>query len=451
MIIILYVMDSLRPDFLSCYGYQKETSPNIDALAREGVLFTNAFAQSTWTRTSGASILSSSYPSVHGLFTAQDFFPLNLPTLPEQLKGAGFKTVALSAIAGISPYFGFGKGFDHFVEIYKEKVVIQKNRVLKRNNAPIPTSEDINDLLFFLLQQNGRTDMFILIWSVDTHNPYFHRDTELARFAPLSHEIFWAEDVNRMRAKHELLLLKALYEEMIFYNDHHIGSLIHKLKELNLFEETFLIITGDHGESFGEHSANGHGGAPFDEQIRVPLIMKFPHSKFQGESNGLVQHIDLVPTILEAVGMNDTHLGFQGKTLFPLLKEGVTVNDFVFIEAQPKKKFPGFVAFRTLNFKYIQIAPGKITLQKSLLRTLSPLRYIFGDRKLLFDLKKDPAELVNISRRKKQMTRQFQMHVKAIRMDCEERSRSLKIEKKPRPGSDEEVSKQLRALGYFDG
>ncbi|MCJ7785607.1 MAG: sulfatase-like hydrolase/transferase, partial [Desulfobacterales bacterium] len=79
MIIILYVMDSLRPDFLSCYGYPKETSPNIDRLAPEGVLFTNAFAQCTWTRPSGASILSSTYPSAHGVMKLHDTFPQEIP------------------------------------------------------------------------------------------------------------------------------------------------------------------------------------------------------------------------------------------------------------------------------------------------------------------------------------------------------------------------------------
>src|SRR3990172_436138 len=119
-------MDSLRSDFLSCYGYPKETSPHIDRLAQAGVLFKNAFAQSTWTRPAGASILSSTYPSVHGVFTVEDSLHAAIPLLPGQLKRKGFETTAISSMGNISPFFGFGRGFDRFVELYKEEKLMAK-------------------------------------------------------------------------------------------------------------------------------------------------------------------------------------------------------------------------------------------------------------------------------------------------------------------------------------
>jgi len=252
-----------------------------------------------------------------------------------------------------------------------------------------------------------------------------------------------------MHSKNEILRLKAIYEDMIYYNDYHLGKLIERLKELHLFDDALIILTGDHGESFGEHSANGHGGAPFDEQINIPLIMKFPHSQFRGRIDGLVQHIDLTPTILETAGVSNG-FGFQGKSLFPLLKEGKSVNDFVFIETQIKKKFPKYTALRTLEYKYILIGPGDFTLQRSLFKTLSPLRYVFGDRKLLFHLGRDPAELINIRRRERQVAEGFQSCVETIQRDCEGRSQDVKKEKRAETAGDEEVSRQLQALGYFD-
>ncbi len=177
MIIILYVMDSLRPDFLSCYGYEKETSPNIDGLIREGVLFTNAFAQSTWTRASGASILSSTYPSVHGVFNVRDIFHNSIPRLVEPLKKSEFKTIAFSTIGNISRDFGFGKGFENFVEVYKDQTLREKRAKLNLKEGdtkqkgwridsdyvPICTSEDINQYLFPLLHENGNANSSIFV------------------------------------------------------------------------------------------------------------------------------------------------------------------------------------------------------------------------------------------------------------------------------------------------
>ena len=192
MIIILYVMDSLRSDFLSCYGYPKETSPHIDQLAREGVLFKNAFAQSTWTRPSGASLLTSTYPSVNGVLTVEDLLPAAIPTLPEQLKKHGFKTIAITSMGNVSPIYGFGRGFDQYIELYREERVIEKRKKIrvksigkdqyfgvKTEHVPIATSEDINEFLFPLIEENRENHLFFFIWSLDTHHPYFHRDMEL--------------------------------------------------------------------------------------------------------------------------------------------------------------------------------------------------------------------------------------------------------------------------------
>ena len=120
MVIILYVMDSLRPDFLSCYGHRRETSPNIDSLAQDGVVFLNAFAQSTWTRASAASILTSLYPSVHGVLTLQDHFNSELDTLQGHLHSRGFETLAFTTMKNRSPYFGYHQGFEEFVEVIRQ-------------------------------------------------------------------------------------------------------------------------------------------------------------------------------------------------------------------------------------------------------------------------------------------------------------------------------------------
>jgi arylsulfatase A-like enzyme len=169
----------------------------------------------------------------------EDILPGNIPILTEQLKRNGFETIALSSIGHISPDFGFGRGFDHFIQLYKEERLIEKGRFLKANNTPTPASEDINEILFPLLQENRKKDTFILIWSADTHSPYFHRDEKMARFCPPSHQIVRLKDIERMRTGDEISRVKALYEDMIYYNDHYLGMLIEKLKESSLFDRPF--------------------------------------------------------------------------------------------------------------------------------------------------------------------------------------------------------------------
>ncbi len=468
MIILLYVMDSLRADFLSCYGYSKNTSPHVDRLAQEGVLFTQAFAQSTWTRPSGASILTSRYPSVHGLLTLDDALPASVPTLAEELKTAGFKTIALSAIGNISVDFGFGKGFDHFVALYKEEKVIRKranfefSRLgwdkdkwdkktsdIQLESVPISTSEDINDFLFSFLEENGESDLFILIWSLDTHDPYFHRDPIMAKFCA-SQELWTYKDIQKPHTREEFELFKAIYEDMIYYNDHHLGALVGKLKELDLYDQTFFILTGDHGESFGEHGVNGHGGPPYDEQIRVPLIMKFPNRKFQGKVTGLVQHIDLVPTVLEFVGITSDNMNPQGKSLLPLLRDGSKVNDIVLTEFRLRGRLPKYLSVRTNDYKYIEARRTKFAFYRSIFRILSPFYRTFFPQRWLFCLREDSGEKINRIKEDKEVKKQLQFELKALLRKNKAASIHIRKEKKKKKDVDKEVAKQLKALGYFD-
>jgi len=462
VIIILYVMDSLRPDFLSCYGYGRETSPHIDGLAREGVIFTNAFAQSTWTRSSGASILSSTFPSVHGVFTVKDVFPDSLPTLPERLKKGGFKTIAISAIGNISTDFGFGKGFEGFVELYKNQTFLEKRKKIdireggRRHNwivgsdyVPICTSEDINQTLFPVLHENGKTDTFIFVWSMDTHSPYFHRDPEMARSCVPSDAVWLPREFLNMHTGKDLQRLKSLYEDMIYYNDYHVGVLIEKLKELNLFEQTLFILTSDHGESFSEHGVNGHGAAPYDELIRIPLIIRFPDAQFTGKADDLVQQIDLVPTILEYANMPANNSFMQGKSLLPMLKGQGKVNDFVFAEFQRNEKLPKYTALRTVDHKYIEVRPGKFAIKRSIIQTLSPLVRSILRQKFFFCLK-EGGEKINVARQERRRAKHFQNQMKAILRKNAEMSRGVRKSKREAMDIDQEVSKQLGALGYFD-
>lgn len=450
MLVVLYVMDSLRPDFLSCYGYRKETSPWIDKLANEGVLFENAFAQSTWTRPSGASLLTSAYPSVHTVLKREDVLPCNIPLLTEQLKKNGFETIALSSIGHISPDFGFGRGFDRFIQLYKEEKLVEKGRFLKANNTPTPASEDINGVLFPLLQENGKKNAFVLIWSADTHSPYFHRDKEMAKFCPPTQQMVRLKDIDRMRTEDQIGRVKALYEDMIYYNDHYLGMLIEKLKELGLFDQTFFILTGDHGEAFGEHGFFSHANVPYDELIRVPLVMKFPESKYKGKVCSIVQHIDVAPTILEYAGIAENDMWLQGQSLIPLVRDHIKISDFALAEHQLSAEVSKYTSLRSEDYKYMEIRPGRFAIRRPFSQTLSPMICWVLRKHMLFCLREDPGEKINIFKQERMVAKRLKSQVRTVLEGNEKISRAFRRMKIKQADMDTDVARQLKALGYID-
>jgi arylsulfatase A-like enzyme len=470
VIVILYIMDSLRADFLSCYGCPHETSPNIDELARQGVLFSNAFAQSTWTRAAGASILSSLYPSVHRVRTHEDYLPSFVPTLPERLGRNGFKTMAVTGMGNISRHFGFARGFDDFVELYKERTVMEKRKIVPvkgtgweihfkvdTDDVPIATSEDINEFVLSFLRRQKNENSFIFVWSIDTHAPYFHRDPGMRRFAP-SAEYVSCEDLAVMKDEKELRRSELIYRDMIYFNDHQIGLLVEELRKMGLYEDMFLIITGDHGEAFGEHGVTCHGKVPHEEQIRVPLIMKFPFSRVTGEVSSIAQHIDIAPTVLDVLGIPADPRGMQGRSLTPVLGDRLKVNDYAFTEYQLKNEFPSYISIRTEEYKYIAVRqPEKEWTKRLRARMrLRPSTRFRHKPMYLFNLKNDPGEKVNILRVEHEKVKSFHAVGKTFYRNNQKTMAFLEG-KAPRQGThgidqkpDEEVAKQLKALGYFE-
>lgn len=462
MIVILYVMDSLRPDFLSCYGHATPTSPNIDALGRDGIIFRNAFASSTWTRPSAASILTSLFPSVHGVSCLDDALPDSVPYLPEFLRKNGIRTAAISAIGQVSTDFGFGRGFDDFVELYKDQRIVEKREKISFEKSgwarrdfhasgdfvTLATSEDINEAIFPFLENTNEHDLFVFAWSMDTHDPYCHRDMGLARFNPSSTICFYRE-IKEARSEESISNYKSLYEDMIYYNDHHLGRLIERMKGLGLYDDALFILTADHGEAFGEHGFTGHAGPPFDEMIRVPLVIKFPGSKWRGEAADLVQHIDIFPTIVDCFGLREEGRPIQGKSLNGLAGDGRALRDFVFAENQPLKDELRYTSVRTATHKYIEMAAGTPRWGKVLRNIRQRLFWLVVKPRSLFSLRDDPLEQLNLFRRQKKLAACLRALMKRTMRENRKASTGAK-NKKGQHEVDGRVAEQLRAMGYFD-
>ncbi|HSN76330.1 MAG TPA: sulfatase-like hydrolase/transferase [Anaerolineae bacterium] len=168
--VLIYIIDALRADHLSCYGYGRSTSPAIDALAAEpgAVRFTQAYTPATWTKPVAASILSGCYPPAHGVRSHSDLFIRAVPRLPEILQGAGYRTAAVSTIGNVSSVLGFGIGFDHFVDLYKDSTLAKAREVSNTGawklyfeqdtTVVLPLAEDVNQHAEQWLAQRARSE-----------------------------------------------------------------------------------------------------------------------------------------------------------------------------------------------------------------------------------------------------------------------------------------------------
>jgi len=253
--IILISVDTLRADHLSCYGYDRQTSPHIDKFANKGFLFYNTISQAAASLSAYSSIFTSRYPSQHQTVADSigqpNSFVVPLAeseiTLAEILKKEGYITAAFTDGAETAKIFNIDQGFDTY-------------------NDDAGGIKDINQRVFSWLEKNQDNRFFLFVQAYDPHDPYLPPDS----FRNLFHSdmqkelkknvIFTKKDFSDKDIDEDMLnILIALYDGEIAYTDKHIGDLFLKIDELGLKDSTLIIFTSDHGEEFIEHSGVGHG------------------------------------------------------------------------------------------------------------------------------------------------------------------------------------------------
>ncbi len=323
--IILYLVDTLRADHLGCYGYSRPTSPNIDAFAAEATLFSSMFAQSSWTRTSIASLFTGLDPLTHGTTDRLAALSDTVLLLPEILQEVGYQTAGVITNGNISPQFGFDRGFDSF------EVLAEKSDTAEFHQL----SDRVNDSAFsWLATRNEDRPFFLYLHTTDPHGPYAPRSPYREAFAPsvADADVGTIDMLRAVKRKGAVVPPRlaqdfaALYDAEIAFNDNEFGLLIRHLKELGLYASTLIVFTSDHGEEFLDHGFWEHGASLFNEQLHIPFILTLP----QGMGKGVrvaanVAHIDLLPTLLEFLG-EPVSESLQGRSLLPLIAAGETAS-----------------------------------------------------------------------------------------------------------------------------
>lgn len=479
MHVLLYVFDALRADHLGCYGYNRATSPQLDQVARDGVVFENCFTATTWTRPVAASILSGAYPSVHLTRSRYDQFSANLTRLPEVLQAAGFQTAAFSTMGNIASEIGFNRGFGHYADLFRDPPILAKRRRLDAahegmlhapdSDIALPRAEDINTHLLPWLTEQRTANTFSFVWSIETHAPYippaeFRRFSGPVQTHPNEGE---REDIRAADAADRQRLIN-LYDDGIYYNDHCFGEIVSELKSLGIYDDTLLILVGDHGDAFYEHGFYGHGRAPYDELIHVPLILKLPNSQHAGQRcPDLVELIDIFPTVTAAAGVTQSaDLRFvQGRNLLPSLAGvGGVQRPYVFSDTQSLEIHNHYLSVRSQQWKYIQRHTPKrdvrtfgtivnYIFKRHLLWDMvrAPVYYLRsyfqGANEYLFDLQADPAEQRNLAVSRPEVVHQLRQVLSHWQQQNTELAQQ--VSNLPYNYAESEALRQhLEALGY---
>lgn len=331
--VVLVVVDTLRADRLSLYGYEHATSPHLDAWARnQGVVFRSAVSPAPWTYPSHVSLFTGLDTLSHGYHDAVAL-PASTEMLAEVLQGVGYETLAVTAGGYVSPRYGFAQGFDrYFTNTRGDRVA--------EGDLPFNLEKSLEWL------GEGDRPAFLFLHTFEVHSPYHVRQ-------PYYRELFGDEgdpdligELSHQRQGHgttagavirrtlargkgqgappieseDFPLVSRAYDSGVAYADHLLGDFFTALEERG--RPTLLILTSDHGEALGEHGGLGEHGYLYDHNLMVPLILSLPGGRGAGAMiDRQVRTIDIFPTVLDALGL-EPRPGIDGRSLLPLLDDG---------------------------------------------------------------------------------------------------------------------------------
>jgi choline-sulfatase len=366
-IVAVYLVDTLRADHTSVYGYARDTTPELSRFAASSIVFETAVAPSSWTRPSVASLLTSLLPGRHGAVHLRDPLPAKATTLAERLHQRGFATAAFVANSVI---YEKGAGFDRGFDVFKG-IRDREGRPSTRALAEDVVSES----LAWLRAVRGRP-AFVYVHTMDPHIPYVPPAPFDALFDPKPTPESPGHDPREQAdpAAHRDAFV-ARYDGEIAYGDREFGRFVRGLEEDGVLERTLVAFLADHGEEFLEHGHFGHGTSLYDELVRIPLVLKLPGRGYAGRRiKEQVQEIDVAPTILEALGMaaDPAHQGL------PLQRA---------IEGRAAER----PAALEISHRGV-VAHGVRTDREKYIRRFSP-----ESDESLFDLVKDPRETQDTS------------------------------------------------------
>jgi len=448
--VIIYLIDTLRADRLSVYGYTAAKTPAFDALATESVLFEKAYAAAPWTLPSLTSMLTSTYACEHGVVESKRRLGPKLDTLPERMKARGYKTAAFFNNFFAGAVAGLDRGYD----------LAQ----MRPDTADDPTPE-----VFPWLDTVGTDKFFLYIHTMEPHHPFYtpyeytkpfgHFDVDkkenyLSLYFLYRTQKFLDSSAGRVpgttdnSAQMATLqkglnnlkpMISTLYDASVHYADHNLGRLVADLKRRGLWDKSLFIVLADHGEELEEHGTWFHDQSLYEELLHVPLLIKFPGGANAGTRiTDRVSLVDLRPTMLDFLGDADGCQQCRGSSLLPLLA-GKPLSRTIATDA------PGVRLNEAGYYKLEKDARGDVNVA---LRAGS-LKGIWNEGPEsveVYDLARDPGEQANLAAGDPEKAQELRDEAISWLEQCRASAAGV-IEVKE---LDERSKQQMRAIGYFN-
>jgi arylsulfatase len=429
--VILYVVDALRADRLSVYGYERATSPSLEAVARHGVVFLNAYAAGPNTMGSIPSLLTSRHPWQLGGHLRPS---ADVPTRPvaEVFRAAGYQTGAFQANFLLIGPLGFERGFDTY-EVLREVTPTGPRRV---------NAEALHARVLEWIRAHRERPFFLYVQSLDVHDPYDPPPPFRGRFSqgqpvapPENPASVRGGDTRLVPAAEEAIrsLVEKLhperYDDSVAYADHEIGNLLAALGEIGVRERTAIVVTADHGESLGAGGRYLHGHSLREELIHVPLVLGLPWMREGVRIGDVVSLLDVAPTMLDLAGLA-VPPDYLGRSLFqapsptePAAAMGARLTGLGGADAKPVEW-------------YVREGPWKLKTD--------------GERLQLFHLPGDRDEAEDLSARRPAQTGYLAGHLRRARSQASGSGRAQQLATELNEAQQKEVERSLRALGYIE-
>lgn len=455
--IILITMDTVRADHLGIYGYARQNTPNLKELLKVSTLYTDFISASTLTLPSHASMFTGLYPQSHAAYKQFPNYPMGrplpqgIPTMASILDSAGYYSMALSAnFWYLVPDWGLLNGFEYSWTPIPVRLIEANHGYMLRYrlsqllhvppfesdfySSPNVDADTITRRAEAQLDRfsDRQAPFFLFLNYMDAHWPYHSPAPFDSAYPGRSNEFDAADEEGALRTRVDCggepvpagyqANAESQYDGAIAFIDFKIGELIRHLKEKGLFDDSLIIVTSDHGETFGDRGVLGHNVSVYQDQVHVPLIIKYPRSKEPNRVDKLASHVDLLPTILEVAGL-------APRTDLP----GVSL---LHLDSKPDRLILSerhFGACQTPNARVPEVQYALFQGSSKMISSSS------GDREL-YDLAKDPKEQANL----------YQEHPPlALETALHDWLRNTPRNRATQQPLDEIQMKRLRSLGYL--
>ncbi len=437
---VLIVLDTLRADRLFAYGNPRPTSPVLDALAREGALFETVVSNAPWTLPAMVGLMTGEYP------TARTYDAGLRRSLVSELQAAGFATVAFTEGAFVSRRYGFELGFESFREHEGSVPFLLDAPAEDAQTEPDRGIEKTFRWAKSWLAEHGRERrFFLLVHTYEPHVPYrrrtFAEGMPRGRLGPTfeAGAAIQAKRSGQLPDDVELAYIRALYDGGVAACDRAVGELLAELERLGIARETLVVVTSDHGEDLGDRlplRPGNHGHALYDEQLRVPLILRDPTRRFAVRRvSAQVRLVDVMPTILDLLGLPPA-ADRNGRSLVPLLRGEESEPRLAWAEIPHHALIDAGVrwAVRTGAHKLIVTPP--------------PARGSGEARLELYDLRADARERSNLATGDPARRAELMQQLRSVALALHANGAAVYREISGPP--DPQLEERLRSLGYVE-